>query len=277
VSDAATLASRSLRDESRRTALAALALAAACTVLFATLGHSLEAAEVLHADERAVAEVRQHAVASVSAVAHALSFVGSSQMLALVALTAVAVLLARRRPHDATLVVLALAGAEIINAVLKNAFERPRPSIHDPLETAAGLSFPSGHAMASMALFAALAFVLMRGRSARTRMAAVGVAATLVGAIGLSRIYLGVHFPTDVAAGWSAGLAWAAVSVLLLSLVRAVRTPAPLDRRRLRRLDQEAADSRISGRLTSRSTASGRSVEASASPSRALAASPTTR
>jgi membrane-associated phospholipid phosphatase len=224
MSDAATLTPpRMLPDQSRRTALSALAVAAACSVLFATVWDGLREADVLHADERAVAELRHHAVASVTGVAQASSFVGGSQMLALLALTAAAWLAARRRMLDAMLVLLALGGAKLLNAVLKNGFERPRPSIHDPLDTAAGFSFPSGHAMASMALFATLAFVLTRGRSAPIRFTVFGMAAALVGAIGLSRVYLGVHFPSDVAAGWSAGLAWAAVTVLLSSLVRSFR------------------------------------------------------
>jgi membrane-associated phospholipid phosphatase len=203
--------------------VAALAVAAACTILFGELSESLAESELRFADERGAAALRHHAGASVTALAHVSSVAGSAQVLAALALTAGVWLLARRRVLDAALVALALVGAEVLNAVLKNLFERPRPSISDPLATAAGFSFPSGHAMASMALFATLAVVLTRGRSARTRLAAFSMAAAVVGAIGLSRVYLGVHYPTDVAAGWSAGLAWAAVSVLLLSLVRVVR------------------------------------------------------
>jgi membrane-associated phospholipid phosphatase len=207
VSEAAALASPSLRDESRHTALASLAVAAACTVLFAMLSDSLEEAAVQGADQRAAVALRHNAAMSVTALARAASFAGSAQVLAALALTSSAWLVARRRPLDAAVVVLALGGGQVINAVLKNAFERPRPSISDPLETAAGFSFPSDHAMASMALLATLALVFTRGRSARTRLAAFGTAAAFVGSIGLSRVYLGVHFPTDVAAGWSAGLA----------------------------------------------------------------------
>jgi hypothetical protein len=178
---AATAASRSPRDEGRRTALAALAVAAACAVLFATLWDSLQEAEVRHADQSALLELRHHAITSVAALARAVSFAGSAELLAVLALTAAAWLVARRRLLDAALVVFALAGAEALNTVLKSGFERPRPSISDPLATAAGFSFPSGHAMASMALFAMLAFILTRGRSARIRLAAFAVAAALVG------------------------------------------------------------------------------------------------
>jgi undecaprenyl-diphosphatase len=205
--------------------MAALAVAAACTIVFGELSESLAEAEVRDADERAAAALRHHAAASVTALAHVSSLAGSAQVLAGLALTAGVWLLARRRALDAALVALALVGAEVINALLKNLFERPRPSISEPLATAAGFSFPSGHAMASMALVAMLALILTRGRSSQTRLAAFSVAAAVVGAIGLSRVYLGVHYPTDVAAGWSAGLAWAAVSVLLISLVRVVRRP----------------------------------------------------
>jgi membrane-associated phospholipid phosphatase len=219
VSQAATVAARPFRAGGRRTAPWALALAAACSITFGVLWAGLEGAEVRHADVRATAWLGDQAAGSITALANASSFVGSAQTLAAAALTAAAWLVVRRRALDAALVVVALAGAEVINAVLKNAFERPRPSLSEPLATASGFSFPSGHAMASTALYATLALVLTRGRSMRTRLTAMGTVAALVGAIGLSRVYLGVHFPTDVAAGWSAGLAWAAAGVALLSLV----------------------------------------------------------
>jgi undecaprenyl-diphosphatase len=224
VSHAATLRARLLGREGGRTAVAALAVAAVCTMLFGELSESLPEAELRDADERVAASLRHHAAASLTALAHASSLAGSAHVLAAVGLTAGVSLLARRRVLDSALVALALVGAELINAALKNLFERPRPSMSDPLATAGGFSFPSGHAMASTALLATLALVVTRGRPAQTRLAAFGMAAALVGAIGLSRVYLGVHYPTDVAAGWSAGLAWASVSVLLLSLVRVYRS-----------------------------------------------------
>jgi membrane-associated phospholipid phosphatase len=93
--------------------------------------------------------------------------------------------------------------------LLKATFERPRPSFDDPVATAGWFSFPSGHALSSIALYGTLAYVLGSAlRSQRARAASLAGVAVLVATIGFSRLYLGVHYLTDVLAGYSAGLAW---------------------------------------------------------------------
>jgi membrane-associated phospholipid phosphatase len=150
---------------------------------------------------------------------------GGAQVLLAVTLSAAFVLLLRRRVAHAALMGAALGGAEALNLTLKAAFERPRPSFSEPLATAAGFSFPSGHAMVSLTVYGALAFVIAAHASTRReRILVVGSALALVLAIGFSRVYLGVHYASDVLAAYCAGLAWLALCGLTLCLLRLRRT-----------------------------------------------------
>lgn len=102
-----------------------------------------------------------------------------------------------------------LSGAGVI-FFLKNAFGRPRPDLVDHFVAAQSMSFPSGHAANSALVYltiAALASDVEPGRSARIYIMAVAMTLTIL--IGLSRLYLGVHWPSDVAAGWALGAGWA--------------------------------------------------------------------
>ena len=99
----------------------------------------------------------------------------------------------------------------------KAVFERDRPDSSEALASAAGFSFPSGHAMSSLAIYGALTIVAARSfDSPRARMLVAVLALALVLAIGFSRVYLGVHYASDVLAGFIAGLAWPALCSLFL-------------------------------------------------------------
>jgi undecaprenyl-diphosphatase len=93
--------------------------------------------------------------------------------------------------------------------VLKSLFSRPRPSVVPHLATEISASFPSGHSMMASVVYLTLA-VLLGQLVARRRERAYffGLGLVVVGLVGVSRVYLGVHYPTDVAAGWAAGTAW---------------------------------------------------------------------
>jgi membrane-associated phospholipid phosphatase len=143
---------------------------------------------------------------------------GATVLLAITLIASLALVLARRFAH-AALMGAALAGGEALNMALKAAFERPRPAFSDPIATASGFSFPSGHAMVSLTVYGALAFVILATiKSRRARVLVLATAAALVLAIGFSRLYLGVHFLSDVLAGFSVGLAWLALCVVVLDL-----------------------------------------------------------
>ncbi|HET8653478.1 MAG TPA: phosphatase PAP2 family protein, partial [Gaiellaceae bacterium] len=131
-----------------------------------------------------------------------------------------AVLLWRRRwIADMQLLLLAFVGAEIITVGLKLGFQRERPFFPDPLSSESTYSFPSGHASVSLAVYGTLGYILARhAATRRAQVAALAGAAVLVLLIGFSRLYLGVHFLSDVIAGYSIGLAWVSLCVVLLHL-----------------------------------------------------------
>jgi membrane-associated phospholipid phosphatase len=163
-----------------------------------------ELADALHAN----------VVPSATTAFTAVTTLGSTAVLALVAAAVAGYLVGRGRRGDAALLVVALVGAQLLTWMLKATFERPRPTFDDPVASASWFSFPSGHALSSIAVYGALAYVLA-GRARRTRARAAGLAgvALLVAAVGFSRLYLGVHYLTDVLAGYSAGLAWLLLAI----------------------------------------------------------------
>jgi undecaprenyl-diphosphatase len=135
---------------------------------------------------------------------------GSPTILGLVVLAVTGYLLLYRLYRTALFVLLASSGGWVLNWALKIFFDRSRPSIVPHLREVASSSFPSGHALTSAAVFLTLGALLMRlaqNRLAKFYCIAVAMFATFL--VGTSRIFLGVHYPTDVAAGWLIGLSWA--------------------------------------------------------------------
>ncbi|WP_181174149.1 phosphatase PAP2 family protein [Mesorhizobium sp. B2-3-11] len=142
---------------------------------------------------------------------------GSFAFLAFVSVAAVGYLLITRERWYAALVALAVVGGEVISTLLKIAFDRPRPDvIHSARVFTA--SFPSGHAMLSAVTFLTLGALLAKANpDYRAKAYFVSLALFLTVMVGLSRVYLGVHYPTDVLAGWCVGSAWA---ILCWSAIR---------------------------------------------------------
>ena len=123
----------------------------------------------------------------------------------------VALLVLRRRPHEGVFVAVAVVGSMLLNIAAKHVFGRIRPALWQSIAPETSFSFPSGHAMGSITL--AWVVVLLwwhlrgpRARAWRWPVAVLALAFTL--AVGLSRIYLGVHFPSDILAGWAAASVW---------------------------------------------------------------------
>lgn len=121
-------------------------------------------------------------------------------------------LLWRRRYADTAFVVLAIGGAAALNVLAKATFQRHRPTLWPQLTIEIDYGFPSGHAMGSLAVVAALAILLWPTRWRWPMVLLGGMFAALVG---FSRAYLGVHYPSDVLAGWCASFAWVAGVYLL--------------------------------------------------------------
>ncbi len=111
---------------------------------------------------------------------------------------------------EAAWIAISMIGASMIDNWLKHLIGRPRPELVPHLAQVTDLSFPSGHAMVSAAVYLTLALMLGEGvKGWPARLALVGFASAMVLLIGCSRVYLGVHWPSDVLAGWCFGTAWA--------------------------------------------------------------------
>lgn len=138
---------------------------------------------------------------------------GGTIYIAIITIGLIVYLLYKQRKHDALLIATSVGGAVVINLVLKVVFGRTRPDLWGHLVTEASFSFPSGHAMVSSALaFAVMAVVW----NTKWRYITIVVGLLYVALVGFSRLYLGVHYPTDVLGGWLVSLSWV---VFLLAII----------------------------------------------------------
>lgn len=147
---------------------------------------------------------------AVQDAARDITALGGPSVLTLVTLITVGFLLLDRRRHMALFVCASVASGLGLSTILKDLYQRPRPDLVPHAAFAATTSFPSGHSMLSAVTYLTLGALLARSQS-RKRLKAyfLFVAVILTFLIGVSRVYLGVHWPTDVLAGWTAGASWA--------------------------------------------------------------------
>ena len=180
----------------------------ALVLLFAALAGAMEAGVTQPFDSAIRASI--HAIASdrLTAFARLFSFIGSNPVWITAAVVATAALWLTAQRKQALALAISMLGAGVLENALKLAFHRLRPEsfFGAAPET---YSFPSGHAMFATCFYGAVAFILIAGfRSLAARAAIWMSAAIIVLSIGLSRVYLGVHYPSDVLAGYLVGSAW---------------------------------------------------------------------
>jgi undecaprenyl-diphosphatase len=145
-----------------------------------------------------------------------LTALGSTSVLIFIVLSVYVYLLLTGRAKTALFIFFSIAGGQLLSSLLKLGVDRPRPDLVSHLAEVYTLSFPSGHAMLSAVTYLTLGSLLARvlpGRLLKSYVLAVAVIATLL--VGISRVYLGVHWPSDVLAGWCAGSAWAMLCWLI--------------------------------------------------------------
>jgi len=146
---------------------------------------------------------------------------GSTGVLTLVTLSAAGFLLLERKQHATVLLLISVLGGVLLSNALKLAFSRPRPPFADVAPLITPASFPSGHSMMSAVVYLTIGAIVARLRPDPRVGALVLTLSILVTVIvGISRIYLGVHWPTDVLAGWAVGAAWAILCWLVALLLQ---------------------------------------------------------
>lgn len=157
------------------------------------------------ADSKILEWVHSFSTTFMDKFAVTISNAGSAEVVVLLTLVIVGYLASKKRRRNAALVCFGVGGAAVTNVILKMLFQRERPELWPHLVTESGYSFPSGHAMASSALAFSLVFILWH---TKWRWVSILLAGVYVVAIGFSRLYLGVHYPSDIVAGWCVSFAW---------------------------------------------------------------------
>jgi undecaprenyl-diphosphatase len=134
---------------------------------------------------------------------------GSPLILTFVVIASVGFLYFEGQRRVALTAVLTIGGGALLSGILKQVFARPRPDIVPHLRDVGGLSFPSGHSMGAAIVYFTLGVMFMKAfKSRRAKAFCLSWAFFLATIVGASRVYLGVHYPSDVLAGWLAGLGW---------------------------------------------------------------------
>jgi undecaprenyl-diphosphatase len=146
---------------------------------------------------------------SLTQVMQAVTFLGSTLFLSVGTAVVLIIFIVRKLWRSAVMFAVIMAGAVLINYTLKTTFERERPLAYFDYAMPASFSYPSGHTFFSSCFYGALAWMITRHLRKRWAKVAVWISASIIVlAIGVSRVYLGVHYPTDVIAGYTAAFIW---------------------------------------------------------------------
>lgn len=162
-------------------------------------------------DEQVSAWFHGHATPLLTHIARIITFFGSVSFIAAASIGTALILTLRRSWYRLLAFVLGMGGGSLLNILLKHFFHRQRPVLENPLVTLSSFGFPSGHTMGSTLFYGLLAIIVAYSvRKSRWRVFISCAAALWVALIGLSRIYLGAHYLTDVLGAIAVGLAWLA-------------------------------------------------------------------
>lgn len=179
-------------------------------------------------DAAALAEATEERTGTLTTAAVTLTEIGNTVASATIAVVAAGVCWWRGRRDEAVYLVATMATASLVFTVVKRLLERPRPPASAQVIRETNESLPSGHATMAAVVLASIVVVAWPHLAARGRTLLVAVAVLWAGAVGATRIYLGVHWFSDVLAGWTLGLAWAAVGATGLFAWRARQhSPVP--------------------------------------------------
>lgn len=178
---------------------------------FTELADEIAEGDLARLDEGAVAFVQSYANPAVTQTARVISWLGSVAFLTAASVVAALVFL-RKRWFDAILgLALTMLGGSLLNVLLKQLFQRQRPVFENPIVNLTSFAFPSGHTMGATLFYMFIAAVVAYAmKSRRIRVLAFASALLLIALIGMTRIYLGAHFVTDVVGAIVAGTAWLA-------------------------------------------------------------------
>ncbi|MBZ4330778.1 phosphatase PAP2 family protein [Corallococcus interemptor] len=213
--------------------LGLLLLVVACVLGFVYLSDEVHEGDTQDIDERIVRSLRRPEDPALprgpwwlAESARDVTSLGGFPVLSILTAAVCGFLVVARRYRTSLFVLAAIVGGWMLNALLKGLFNRPRPSVVPHLTETLSTSFPSGHAMLSAITYLTLGALLAQfSEHRRVKVYLLTVALLLSVLVGCTRVYLGVHYPTDVLGGWVAGLAWALAVTVAARTVRR-RSPA---------------------------------------------------
>jgi len=185
------------------------------TGFFAYIARSIHQHTISSFDEPIIDVIQGTQTSGLTSIMKTFTTIGSTTTVALLAVLTLAVLLWKKHKAQAVLFAAVLGGTGILNQVLKFIFKRERPDF-DRLIDIGGYSFPSGHTMMAFSLYTILAYIIWRNlRNVWARTGITILAIFMIVMIAVSRIYLGVHFPSDIVGGVLASSVWLCASIAL--------------------------------------------------------------
>jgi undecaprenyl-diphosphatase len=224
-----------------------LVVGVAAMIVFAGFARFVMSGVTQDFDESVLRWIETHRTPGLNAAMLEITALGSGMVLIVLVMVASVFLWLTKHHWSVYILLVGVIGGQFLNRVLKGFFERPRPSIVDWVTEVSSKSFPSGHAMTAMITYGSVAYLVARLEPTRIlRSTTWAIAVLFIIAIGISRMYLGVHYPSDIMAGYLAGIAWLA---FVASSLTAVRYFAP--RRPATRREEHDLNAPASGQTTS--------------------------
>jgi undecaprenyl-diphosphatase len=204
---------------------AGIALAGIAAIAFGILAGIVRGGATQALDESVVRWLAAHRSPAMDDIMLEVTTLGDGVVLIMIVAVASVFLWLTKHHWSVYILLVGMIGGKALNTLLKASFDRTRPSAVEWIDQVSSPSFPSGHAMGAFITYGTVAYLVARLEpTRRLRYATWFIACGIIIAIGISRMYLGVHYPSDVIAGFAAGLAWVAI---VASSVTAVRFFAP--------------------------------------------------
>lgn len=201
--------------------IAGTAITVLGTYWFAELAGHMRRGATQHFDDSVLRWLAAHRTPILDTSMLEITALGTGSVVVMTVLIAVLFLWLTRHRHSAVLLGVASIGGMVLNGLLKLGFHRPRPTLVMHATYTVSSSFPSGHSMNAVIVYGTVAYLAARLQQRRTvRIATLVVAAIVIVLVCGSRLYLGVHYPSDVAAGLVIGLAWAAFCMATLEAIQ---------------------------------------------------------
>lgn len=201
--------------------VAGASVAIAGTWAFAEFAGHVSSGATQRFDDAVLRWLAEHRPPMIEPVMLEITFLGTGSVVATIVAVSALFLWLSNHKYSAALLIVATFGGILLNNLLKVGFGRPRPQIFEWATDVVSWSFPSGHAMSSAVVYGTIAYLAARlQRRTWHRVVTMLVAALLILLISASRLYLGVHYPSDVAAGVIIGLAWAAFCMATLEAIQ---------------------------------------------------------